>query len=120
MAPKHGLAYIKEEEQLAKRAKGSATPASRSATPADTNPVFSIVYPTMPALDEDIKRTQEEQDMIDAAKFQISPFDASGANKPGELDQYYVVTPTREWESMKKYNNFISKRIDLRQGWGQS
>jgi len=108
MAPKHGLSALQAEETLAKRAKNSETPASRSATPADTTGKvpFAVHYPQM-----DSKRSlsKRDQDLVDHADFQVSPFVAKGATKEGELDQYYTVTPFQEWESMKKYNNFISK-----------
>jgi len=70
-----------------------------------------VVYPRVPGPDDDVKLSQKEQKLVDAAEFQISPFQAKGANKPAEMDQYYAVTPTDEWESMKKYNNFISKTV---------
>lgn len=111
MAPKHGLAGLQHsEEQLAKRAKSSATPASRSATPADTSArvPFKVEYPVM---DRNKIRTEEQRELVEAAEKQVSPFIAKGASKEGELDQYYTVTPTSEWESMKKYNNFISELI---------
>jgi len=116
MATKHGLTSSQHgTEQLAKRAKSSATPASRSATPADpgSKVPFSVEYPIMPTSDEVDKVSQKEKDLIDAAEFQASPFKAKGANKENELDQYYTVTPNDEWESMKKYNNFISKTFRL-------
>ncbi|KAF8866459.1 hypothetical protein BDZ45DRAFT_272798 [Acephala macrosclerotiorum] len=105
MAPKHGLAGLQSEEQAAKRAKSSATPASRSATPADTSAKvpFKVEYPNM----NTSSPTHKQKQLIDAADFQVSPFTAKGASKEGELDQYYTVTPTTEWEDMKKYNNFI-------------
>lgn len=109
MAPKHGLAGLQHsEEQLAKRTKSSATPASRSATPADTSAKvpFKVEYPVVV---EDKILTARQKELKEAADFQVSPFIAKGASKEGELDQYYTVTPTNEWESMKKYNNFISK-----------
>ncbi len=113
MAPKHGLAgFQQSEEQIAKRAKSSATPASRSATPADTSAKvpFKVEYPIMNGEKEPTKRQQE---LIEAADFQVSPFTAKGASKEGELDQYFTVTPTSEWEQMKKYNNFISELLSL-------
>ncbi len=108
MAPKHALAGTQfGDEQLPKRAKSSATPISRSATPADTSAKvpFKVEYPVM---DSSKKLGKKEQELVDAAEFQVSPFVAKGALKPGDLDQHYTVTPTKEWESMKKYNNFIS------------
>ena len=108
MAPKHGLSALQAEETLAKRVKNSSTPASRSATPAEITArvPFSVQYP--PA-DTKRKLSKKEQELVDHAEFQISPFVAKGASKKGELDQYYTVTPSAEWESMKKYNNFISE-----------
>jgi len=109
MAPKHGLATFPQgDEQLAKRAKSSATPASRSATPADPSakPPFEVRYPVMNSTK---KLSQKEQELVDNAEYQVSPFIAKGTSKEGELDQYYSVTPAKEWDSMKKYNNFISE-----------
>jgi hypothetical protein len=109
MAPKHGLASFKsEEEQLAKRAKSSATPASRSATPADPGAKvpFEVKYPNM---DDSKNRTAAEEELAAHAEWQVSPFEAKGAVREGELDQHFTVVPHTEWETMKKYNNFISK-----------
>lgn len=128
MAPKHGLANFKaEEEQAAKRAKGSATPASRSATPSvidtSTKVPFKLKYPgseegkkkkNMSAAEiEELKQIEEHKE------WQVSPFEAKGALREGELDQFYTVTPITEWASMKKYNNFISKLLSL-QRWGSA
>jgi hypothetical protein len=112
MAPKHGLASFKsEEEQLAKRAKSSATPASRSATPADPGAKvpFEVKYPDM---DDSKDRLDEEEELVAHAEWQVSPFEAKGALMDGELDQHFTVVPHHEWETMKKYNNFISEWID--------
>jgi hypothetical protein len=108
MAPKHGLSALKQEEQLAKRAKNSETPGSRSATPLDqTNEVpFEVKYPVMNAKR---KLSKREQDLVDKAHFMESPFVAQGASREGELDQHYTVVPSDEWLKMKKYNNFISE-----------
>jgi hypothetical protein len=108
MAPKHGLSALQAEETLAKRVKNSSTPASRSATPAELSGrvPFAVQYPPM---DTKRKLTKKEQELVDHAEFQTSPFVAKGASKKGELDQYYTVTPSDEWEAMKKYNNFISE-----------
>ena len=54
------------------------------------------------------KLTKKEQELVDNSEWQVSPFEAKGAAE-GELDQDYSVTPNKEWESMKKYNNFISE-----------
>ena len=108
MAPKHGLSALQAEEQLAKRAKNSETPGSRSATPADqTGKVpFEVKYPPMTTKK---KLSKKEQELVDNAEHQVSPFVAQGASREGELDQYYTVVPSDEWDSMKKYNNFISE-----------
>jgi hypothetical protein len=111
MAPKHGLASFQAaEEQAAKRAKSSATPASRSATPADPGAKvpFVVKYPKM---NDSKKRTPEDEELAAHAEWQVSPFEAKGALREGELDQHFTVVPTSEWESMKKYNNFISEWI---------
>ena len=102
MAPKHGLPA---EEGLVKRAKNSAT--SRSATPADTSAKvpFKVEYPNM---NTGGTLSPKQKALADIAELQISPFVAKGAKAEGELDQYYAVTPHQEWDSMKKYNNFIS------------
>jgi hypothetical protein len=112
MAPKHGLASFKsEEEQLAKRAKSSATPASRSATPADPGAKvpFEVKYPNM---DDNKSRTEVEEELVAHAEWQVSPFEAKGALREGELNQHFTVVPHHEWETMKKYNNFISKQMN--------
>lgn len=108
MGRKHGLGALQAEEALAKRVKKSSTPASRSATPAELSGKvpFTVQYPQM---DSKRKLTNKEQDLVDHAKFQTSPFVATGVSKKGDLDQYYTVTPSEEWEAMKKYNNFISE-----------
>jgi hypothetical protein len=108
MAPKHGLGLSQVEDPAAKRVKSSETPASRSATPADiTGKVpFQVHYPPM---DAERKRSKIELELAKYADFQESPFVPKIALKPGALDQYYTVTPTKEWGDMKKYNNFISK-----------
>ncbi|KAH7417119.1 hypothetical protein BKA64DRAFT_636499 [Cadophora sp. MPI-SDFR-AT-0126] len=101
MAPKHGLPT---EEGLVKRAKNSTT--SRSATPADTSAKvpFKVEYPIM---NSGGTLSPKQKALADIAELQISPFMAKGARVERELDQYYAVTPHQEWESMKKYNNFI-------------
>ena len=111
MAPKHGLDGLrKEEEQLSKRAKSSATPASRSATPADPGGrvPFEVKYPKMDA--KTVLR-KEDAELVAQAEWQVSPFEAKGAIKEGELNQYFTVVPHAEWDGMKKYNNFISKLL---------
>lgn len=103
MAPKHGL---QAEETAVKRAKTSTT--SRSATPADTSAKvpFKVEYPVMKSSGTP---NQKQKALVDISELQVSPFTAKGAREKGELDQHYAVTPHGEWESMKKYNNFISK-----------
>jgi hypothetical protein len=110
MAPKHGLGASQAEDPSAKRVKSSDTPASRSATPADvTGKVpFQVNYPPM---DAKRKLSKKEQELVRMAERQESPFVAKGASQQGELDQYYTVTPFKEWAEMKKYNNFISKLL---------
>jgi len=111
MAPKHGLDGLKkEEEQLSKRAKSSATPASRSATPADPGAKvpFEVKYPKM---DAKAVQRKEDAELVAQAEWQVSPFEAKGAIKEGELNQYFTVVPHAEWDGMKKYNNFISKLL---------
>jgi len=108
MAPKHGLSQSSAaEEQLVKRAKSSETPVSRSATPADVTAKveYEVKYPIM---NSKKKLPRKEQDLVDYAEFQESPFLAQGALKEKELDQHYTVVPSKEWAAMKKYNNFIS------------
>jgi hypothetical protein len=109
MAPKHGIGASQVEETLAKRVKNSSTPASRSTTPAviTSRVPFSVQYPPTST-----KRrlNEKDQELVDHAEFQTSPFVAKGASNKGELDQYYTVTPSDEWESMKKYANFISEQ----------
>jgi hypothetical protein len=110
MAPKHGLSAPQLEKTSRKRLKNSTSPASRSATPVETAPrvPFSVQYPSA---DTKRKLGKKEQGLVDHAEFHLSPFTAKGASKKGELDQYYAVTPSAEWESMKKYNNFIGESI---------
>ncbi|KAI9053633.1 hypothetical protein LZ554_002587 [Drepanopeziza brunnea f. sp. 'monogermtubi'] len=105
MAPKRSLVGSQPDEQMAKRAKSSATP-SRSATPADMSPKmpFMVEYPPS-SIGQTL--TQAQRDLVRSAEFQVSPFKAKGAKKEGEMDQSYVVTPHKEWESMRKYSNFI-------------
>lgn len=83
---------------------------SRSATPADPDPIgkinFQVVYPNV---DANGRLSEEEQQLVLNAEFQASPFVAQGALREGELDQYFAVLPAKEWTSMKKYNNFVSK-----------
>lgn len=108
MAPKHGLSALQAEETLAKRVKNSSTPASRSATPAEITArvPFEVAYPSK---DQRRKLNKKDKEVAENAEFQVSPFVARGASKKGELDQYYTVVPSKEWEAMKKYNNFISE-----------
>jgi hypothetical protein len=112
MAPKHGLGASQAEDPSAKRVKSSETPASRSATPTDLpangKVPFQVFYPPMGTTR---KLSSKEQLLMAKAERQESPFIAKGASKPGELDQYYTVTPIKEWADMKKYNNFISKQL---------
>ncbi|KAG0650593.1 hypothetical protein D0Z07_2764 [Hyphodiscus hymeniophilus] len=107
MAPKRGIDPPEPELLSAKRAKSSATPNpdSRSATPLDQGKIaFEVKYLE---LNTKKKLSKKERDLSDSADFMESPFVAQGASKPGELDQYYTVVPSEEWDSMKKYNNFI-------------
>ena len=116
MAPKHGLGA---EETLAKRVKSSETPASRSATPADAlaKVAFEVHYPQVPP-NPKRKLSKAEEQIVEHAEFQVSPFTgvAKGALKEGELDQHFSITPWKEWNEMKKYNNFISKPWPRLQG----
>jgi len=102
MTPKNSLP---DSQETVKRGKFSQEP--RSETPAEEDVMdtpFEVEYPIM---DPNKKRTEHEEKLAENAQFQVSPFVAKGASKAGDLDQYYTVTPTKEWESMKKYNNFI-------------
>lgn len=65
-------------------------------------------------MDTTKKRSVRDEELAEHAEFQVSPFVAKGALKDGELDQYFTVTPVEEWNSMKKYNNFISESQELR------
>jgi hypothetical protein len=123
MAPKHGLSQTGATEgQHAKRAKSSnspESPASRSATPVDpvdssSKVPFEVHYPAMTSSNKkklSKNKLELNEELAKVAEFQVSPFLAKGAAKDGELDQHYTVTPTKEWEAMKKYNNFISEHI---------
>jgi hypothetical protein len=111
MAPKHGLNSLQPPEDTHKRAKTSSTTASRSATPAEAigKVDFVVHYPNLNSKKKLNKKEQEKQDeLVQHAEWQESPFVAKGRAKDGELDQHYTVTPSAEWEAMKKYNNFIS------------
>lgn len=110
MAPKHRLGAAHHEDPSAKRARGSETPASRSATPADSNGkiAFKVYYPPVGTTR---KLSNKEKQLVAKAERQVSPFIARGASKPGELDQFYTVEPSKNWAEMKKYNNFISTQL---------
>lgn len=102
MAPKRGLDGRQVEERSSKRVNSRSTSGSRSATPAGI--AFSVQYTP-----SDLQgRPPKKKKGPVPGELQVSPFVAKGAPS-GELDQYYTVTPSAEWESMKKYNNFISK-----------
>lgn len=105
MVPKHGLSST--EDSLPKRLRSSETLASRSATPAEINstkPSFKVHYHPF---DLNHKQPKTDKELGKHAKFLKSPF-VEGA-KTDELDQYFSVEPFRDWQNMKKYNNFISK-----------
>jgi hypothetical protein len=95
------------EERPLKREKSSAseTPVSRSVTPlVPLDPVaFDVLYPNPN------KSGPREQALMEQAEFLVSPFEAKRATKKGELDLYFSVQPSSQWESMRKYNNFVSK-----------
>jgi hypothetical protein len=98
MAPKHLLI---PEENMAKRLKSSEPePVSRSITPAEEPDKihFEIQYPRM-----------DSDALADDAEFVPSPFEAAGALRKGELDQYVRVVPSADWKKMRKYNNCKSK-----------
>jgi len=107
MAPTQKRSKDEDSSQSTKRAKMDSS-MSRSLTPQvpETKNPFEIKYPIM---NSSKKLSRKEQELLDSAEQQISPFVAHGASKPGELDQYYSVSPAKEWNEMKKYNNFISK-----------
>jgi hypothetical protein len=98
--------YAKDssEERPSKREKSStaATSVSRSATPS--MPVshvnFVVHYP-------DPKKTKDDVLMAQTEYLKM-PFQAKRATKEDELDLYFSVQPYSEWESMKRYNNFVS------------
>ncbi|RFU36110.1 hypothetical protein B7463_g280, partial [Scytalidium lignicola] len=102
MAPKHGLlGATLDDGTSSKRSKRSAT---GSATPdVDEVTHFTVQYPPM---NSKRKLSKKEQELVDHAEFQASPFVTKG-NEKSELDQYYTITPIQKWSSMKKYNNFI-------------
>jgi hypothetical protein len=105
MAPKHGLST---EEIVAKRVKNSPSLVSRSATPAEITArvPFAVEHPP---LDTKRKPSKKKPELVGHAELHISPFEAKGALRKGELNQYYTVTPGEEWEAMKKYDNFIGE-----------
>jgi hypothetical protein len=100
--------YAKDssEERPIKRGKSStsATSISRSATPTIPagHVAFNVQYP------DAIKLEEKGKEVLKHAEFMVSPFKAKRANKKGELDTYFVVQPSSEWESMRKYTNFVS------------
>lgn len=65
--------------------------------------------------------TKDEKEEVKHALYNSSPLsvkwgdkrpkftEGKGECEKSELDCYYTVTPAKEWDSMKKYNNFISK-----------
>lgn len=103
MGIKHTLDGPQAEERLTKRANSRSTSDSRSDTPAGI--AFSVQY--MPS-DVKGRPPKKKKDLVQA-ELQVSPFVAKGRSSNGELDQDYTISPSAEWESMKKYNNFISK-----------
>jgi hypothetical protein len=105
MTPKHGLEGLQAEERRTKRSNNRSTPDSRSVTPAGI--AFSVQY-----IPSDVQgRPQKKKNGLVHLELQVSPFVAKGRFSDAELDQYYTITPSAEWESMKRYNNFISKLI---------
>jgi hypothetical protein len=84
MAPKHSL---QAEETLAKRVKNYSTP---SATPSNITAEVPFSVKHRPAYTKR-KLTEEEQELVDHAEFHTLPFLTL------ELDQYYTVTPSAEW-----------------------
>lgn len=58
------------------------------------------------------KLSRAEEELKDAAVVQKSPFHAK--NQPEDaLDTLHVVTPQLEWNSLRKYSNFISESLPL-------
>jgi hypothetical protein len=103
MTPKHGLAGLQAEERRTKRSNSRSSPNSRSVTP--TGIAFSVQY-----IPSGVKgRPQKKNSGLVHLELQDSPFVAIGLSSDAELDQYYTITPSAEWESMKRYNNFINK-----------
>ena len=70
---------------------------------------FTVHYPEVGATTPLDKAAQA---LVDTAEHQVSPFNAKGESQ-NALDQHYAVTPFDKWDSMKKYNNFISKPSSL-------
>jgi hypothetical protein len=103
MAPKHSLEGPQAEKRRTKRLNGRSTPDSRSVTPPGI--AFSVQYMSSDVKGRPLKKKKDPVH----AELQVSPFVTKGASSNGELDQYYTITPSADWESMKKYKNFISK-----------
>ncbi|KAK6587308.1 hypothetical protein PZA11_000598 [Diplocarpon coronariae] len=91
MAPKHDLAGSPTDEGLAEWARGSAKPASWSATPADTGLMMPFKAEYLDAVTTR-KPTSKEREIAHTAKWHVSPFSVKGAKQEeGELDQYYAM-----------------------------
>jgi hypothetical protein len=92
------------EERPLKREKSStaATSVSRSATPSvpvgHVNFVVHYPHPDKP----------KDEALMKQAEFLRMPFKPKRTTKEDELDLWFSVQPFAEWESMKRYNNFVS------------
>ncbi|OWO98318.1 hypothetical protein B2J93_2280 [Marssonina coronariae] len=73
MAPKHDLAGSPTDEGLAEWARGSAKPASWSATPADTGLMMPFKAEYLDAVTTR-KPTSKEREIAHTAKWHVSPY----------------------------------------------
>ncbi|KAG9246669.1 hypothetical protein BJ878DRAFT_416463 [Calycina marina] len=106
MAIKRGLG-ADEPSTATKRVKSSETPASRSATPADalSKVAFEVHYPQIPPNTKRQLSAADDEIANHAEWLVFQPVPKGG--KAGELDQWFSVTPWKDWSGMKSYNNFI-------------
>lgn len=87
----------------------SATP---DYTPRTGKIEYQVRYPVMTAAGKKRLRKEklaENERLVEIAEFQVSPFEANGAQKEGELDHHFAVTPHSSWKAMGKFSKFISE-----------
>lgn len=72
---------------------------------ADESPKWKVLYPKV---NHPGKLRKAEQDLVDIAVLQPSPFHGKG-QPANALDIHYVVKPQEDWAAMKRYNSFVSE-----------